>query len=84
MKFKYKLLLATFGLTILLIATETAMQFFSDYRFVGFEKKQGSWYGIASQAQADNSNCQVDLEKTNEQLDQFKQLRSELNADIEN
>lgn len=35
----------------------------SDYRFVGFERKQDSWYGIAGKAQAEKLSCLQELEQ---------------------
>lgn len=64
MKLKYKFLLSTIGLTILLVATQGAMQFMSSYKFVGFvEKNETSWIGIAGQAQAEKLSCLQEVEQ---------------------
>lgn len=81
-----KFLIKTVGILTLILITvtcvEAAMKFMGEYRYVGFEKKEGSWYGIAAQAQAYNDSCQRELEKANEQLEQFRKQRDEANEDI--
>lgn len=83
---KRKFLLKTAGILTLMLITvttiEAAMKFMSEYRYVGFEKNQGSWYGIAAEAQANNDSCQRELESANEQLEQFRKLRDEDNKDL--
>ena len=51
------------ALLIFLTTVEIAMKFMSDYKYVGFEKKHGSWEQIAESAQGELSACQLDLTK---------------------
>lgn len=78
-----KVILGQLALLIALVVTQIGMQFATSYHYVGFEKKNGNgWYSVAQTAQANNSNCQVDLNKANSQIDDFKKVRDEANNDI--
>jgi hypothetical protein len=75
------------GLQIALIATllltQIAIQFANTHYWVGFQSKKGdNWYSVAMTAQAYNSNCQIDLQKANEQLNEFRKIRDENNKDV--
>lgn len=78
-----KLIGIQLALLVALVITQIGMQFATSYHWVGFEKKDGdNWYSVAMNAQAYNSNCQIDLVKANEQLEDFRKLRDSENADI--
>lgn len=79
MKFKHKALLGTIGLTIFVLAVQVAFQFMGSYRWVGFEKKQGSWFSIAQTAQGEMFTTQQSLDQC---TDDKNELELKLNPDL--
>lgn len=71
------------ALIITLLLTQIAIQFSQTHYWVGFQSKTDGWYNTAMVAQANNSNCQIELQKVGEQIEQFKAIRSANNKDIE-
>lgn len=71
-------------LLLALTITEAGMKFMREYNYVGFVKSegQGTFYSIAMTAQAQNSVCQIELEKANEQLERFRATRDSYNSDV--
>ena len=79
-KLKYKSLLATAGIAILVLAIQIAFQFINAYRFVGFIKRdESTWVGIASKAQAEKLNCLDELDYANSKLKEFRDSQNEAN-----
>ena len=79
-KRKYKAILGLTAILIALTALEGSLKFMREYDYTGFTKKegQGNWYSIAAEAQASNSNCQIELEEKTKRL---QDIRKELNPE---
>lgn len=56
-----KVIWAEIFLLVVLLIAQVSIQFASSYRWVGFEKRDGSWASIAEAAEGQNSACQIDL-----------------------
>lgn len=71
----YKFIGMQLALLIALVVTQMGMQYASSYTWVGFEKKDSSWKGIADTAQAANSLCSIQLDEANKQLRELRDVK---------